>query len=733
MNPQSAPSTATAANRTNPPPPMDPYPSAPVPGTVPPGYPAAPDAYYGPMPAASPGIALHLRPEQQIPDHPGSVVGVAPPRPPRTLSPRPLVPTARDVEALKTNCQFALREYVSLVRSRQRVDASTAALDLEARIRAQAGLVSAELRTLQAEVRDLAKMAENHRWRKWLLGGAIASFIPIVRRLWRRGTDQESKHSSNDTEYAFRRSKSLLSRINDSVFGRGGLASVGFFVFAVLYVFQAEVSLRVARTMQKRIKKLCSKIERGDTSQQEKMKRKAQEVDASEASSSSAPSRIPRAVGMSEAAKDRYYRELYAKPPDFKDLARKDPAFAAITKGREVDFNDPRSVMQLTKTLLKLDFGLHIELPSDRLCPPVPNRHNYILWLKQLLDSTSYEQPRRRVVGLDIGTGASCIYPLLGCTQRPWSFIATDVDAHNLEWASKNVSSNGLQPRIKVVPRQPQDALIPIDDLSIESIDFTMTNPPFYRSEEEMVHSAKQKSRPPYTACTGAEVEMVVEGGEMGFALRILNESLLLRDRVQWYTIMFGFLSSVTQLVEELRQHGLHNYAVTELVQGTKTRRWAVGWSFQAMRPEQDVARGMKTAIAQNILPPVTQYEALRKPMPDTIGRLAEHVSEAVGSLDLVTWIWDRERLEGTGRAVDKVWARAWRRKKKREMEVTGQSAGEVLQDPKDVFGFRCWVHVAKNEVVVGCRWLEGHDATTFESFQGFLKTTAQTAYDKCQ
>lgn len=27
--------------------------------------------------------------------------------------------------------------------------------------------------------------------------------------------------------------------------------------------------------------------------------------------------------------------------------------------------------MQLTKTLLKLDFGLQLELPDDRLCPPV--------------------------------------------------------------------------------------------------------------------------------------------------------------------------------------------------------------------------------------------------------------------------------------------------------------------------------------------------------------------------
>lgn len=27
--------------------------------------------------------------------------------------------------------------------------------------------------------------------------------------------------------------------------------------------------------------------------------------------------------------------------------------------------------MQLTKTLLKIDYGLKIELPHDRLCPPV--------------------------------------------------------------------------------------------------------------------------------------------------------------------------------------------------------------------------------------------------------------------------------------------------------------------------------------------------------------------------
>jgi 23S rRNA A1618 N6-methylase RlmF len=37
----------------------------------------------------------------------------------------------------------------------------------------------------------------------------------------------------------------------------------------------------------------------------------------------------------------------------------------------QLDFSDPTAMMQLTKTLLYADFGLEIELPEDRLCPPV--------------------------------------------------------------------------------------------------------------------------------------------------------------------------------------------------------------------------------------------------------------------------------------------------------------------------------------------------------------------------
>jgi hypothetical protein len=46
--------------------------------------------------------------------------------------------------------------------------------------------------------------------------------------------------------------------------GLGGLATITFFIFAILYVFQNEVSLRAARTMSKRLKRLRAKIERGN-------------------------------------------------------------------------------------------------------------------------------------------------------------------------------------------------------------------------------------------------------------------------------------------------------------------------------------------------------------------------------------------------------------------------------------------------------------------------------------
>lgn len=264
-------------------------------------------------------------------------------------------------------------------------------------------------------------------------------------------------------------------------------------------------------------------------------------------------------------------------------------------------------------------------------------------------------------------------------------------------------------------------------ETGIKSIDFVMMNPPFYTSEEDMLSSANKKARPPMSACTGAPVEMVCEGGEVTHVGRLLRESLVLRDRVQWYTSMLGKLTSLDTLVEQLREHGIDNYAITEFVQGNKTRRWALGWSFGPMRPAEHVARGMKASIWKKILPATVMAELLVLPADKPVDPVIARIREAVGALELMSWAWEPEAACGLGRAKENVWSRAWRRRRirRKTSEVQGESpATTVVSESEECrLGFKITVIVKKSETSVGLHWCEGHDSLIFESFGGFLKS----------
>lgn len=429
------------------------------------------------------------------------------------------------------------------------------------------------------------------------------------------------------------------------------------------------------------------------------------------------------------ASDDAHFRHLYDRELDFKQLAEKDVDFAAVLQENgHLDFTEPKAVMQLTKTLLSLDFNLKLELPDDRLCPPVPNRHNYILWLKELVDTSSYEPPGRPACGLDIGTGASCIYPLLGTTQRPsWRFVATDIDEKSLQYARENVALNHLEDRITVLGRQPEDTLIPLRGRESEKvihIDFTMMNPPFYESKDDMLSSAQSKVRPPHSACTGAPVEMVCEGGEIAHISRMLEESLVLKEEVQWYTSMLGKASSVETLVDKLKANGIDNYAITEFIQGNKTRRWALGWSFGPMRPAEHVAR-VKTSGWKKVSPPVLAIEVLSLHPWRSIDHAITRINEVMRSLELLSWNWDTDARKGTGRTRENVWSRASRRKKMRDQSTSFSvlSSAAPGSDPVQCrLGFDVAVEMGVSTTTVTVHWREGHDAVMFESLAGFLQ-----------
>jgi 23S rRNA (adenine1618-N6)-methyltransferase len=304
-----------------------------------------------------------------------------------------------------------------------------------------------------------------------------------------------------------------------------------------------------------------------------------------------------------------------------------------------------------------------------------------------------------------------------------------DIDARSLEYARRNISINSMEDRIRIVAKKKEDAhLLPLDECGVDRADFCMINPPFYESEADLAQSAKKKARPPNSACTGAPVEMVVDGGEVAFVNCLLDESLVFRDRVQWYTSMFGKLPSVHDFISKLRQNGIDNYAVTEFVQGKKTKRWAVGWSFGDMRPSDKAARGVKAATWKSLLPPTTWAEICTFSTDRGVAPIIRRITEVMSSLELMSWVWEMEELQGIGRARENVWGRAWRRKLKREEQLrvdhqtTSSSTGEDVEG-RCKLGFMLSIRISRTEATVGLRWLEGHESALFDSLAGYIKT----------
>ena len=124
---------------------------------------------------------------------------------------------------------------------------------------------------------------------------------------------------------------------------------------------------------------------------------------------------------------------------DFTALKKAHPALARfIIKNKfnhqaTIDFSDSKAVKALNLALLKSDYQLEYwDIPEGYLCPPIPGRVDYIHHLNDLLSATPAKllENKKHISLLDIGTGASCIYPILGQRTYGWQFVASDIDPH---------------------------------------------------------------------------------------------------------------------------------------------------------------------------------------------------------------------------------------------------------------------------------------------------------------
>ena len=255
--------------------------------------------------------------------------------------------------------------------------------------------------------------------------------------------------------------------------------------------------------------------------------------------------------------------------------------------GMTLDFTKPDAVRQLNKALLLADFGLQFwDIPQGNLVPGVPGRLDYIHVIKDLLDLLPKDQQAKKVKGLDIGTGASLIYPILGSGSYGWSFAASDVDSVALRGAEVIAKFNKrLNGKIDLRKQNDlasvfQGIIRPNDQFA-----FTMCNPPFFESAAAAKQAADlkwkhlgKKAKEGFSF-GGQSNELWTKGGESAFLRRMIAESSRFGKQVGWFTTLVSQKGYLKVADVTFRQYKPAEKKVIELAAGNKVRR-VLAWRF---------------------------------------------------------------------------------------------------------------------------------------------------------
>jgi 23S rRNA (adenine1618-N6)-methyltransferase len=272
---------------------------------------------------------------------------------------------------------------------------------------------------------------------------------------------------------------------------------------------------------------------------------------------------------------------------DFPQLIACSPALAVFVKpnaygDESIDYADPLAVKALNQALLKHAYGLqHWDIPPGYLCPPIPGRSDYIHHLADLI--ALRRGPSVRM--LDIGTGANCIYPLIGASEYGWSFVGAEVDPVAWRWAQKIVTAN---PSVKglIECRLQKSAAACFRGVIQPGEHFylTLCNPPFHGSAAEAAEGTQRKLR--NLGCKksglnfgGKANELWCEGGELGFIRRMIEESAEFAAQCGWFTTLVSKSEHLPRLEQALRRVKAAEVKIIDMAQGQKKSR-ILAWRF---------------------------------------------------------------------------------------------------------------------------------------------------------
>ena len=286
------------------------------------------------------------------------------------------------------------------------------------------------------------------------------------------------------------------------------------------------------------------------------------------------------------------------------DLARH--VVAGPTDEDTVDFADPAAVLSLNRALLLHHHGLeHWDIPPGYLCPPIPGRAEHLHRIADLLSGDDDAPvPRGAAVSvLDIGTGANCIYPILGAAEFGWRFVATDIDPVAVRWAAELVAANRVlsgrvECRLQRDPGSVFDGVVRPG----ERFDLSVCNPPFHASAKEAASGTLRKLRNlggvrpkvPVLNFGGRGGELWCPGGESAFIRSMVAESARRPGLCRWFTTLVSKQQNVAPVRSALQEARVAGSQVIEVGIGHKRSR-IVAWTFQ---PEEALRVGGRSVDA---------------------------------------------------------------------------------------------------------------------------------------
>lgn len=254
-----------------------------------------------------------------------------------------------------------------------------------------------------------------------------------------------------------------------------------------------------------------------------------------------------------------------------------------------IDFNNPEAVKMLNKALLKQDYQIeHWDIPVGYLCPPIPGRADYIHYLADLLASTNQgEIPKgNKIKILDVGTGANCIYPIIGHQAYGWSFVGSDVDKTAVRSAENIIAANPpLRAELKIRLQANKGQIFKGVLRPGEQFHASICNPPFHASAAEAAAGSNRKQQnlgkqKDVLNFGGQHVELWCEGGELSFIRKMILESVSFASQVGWFTSLVSKSANLPFIYRALEQHAPLQIRTIEMAQGQKVSRF-VAWTFK--------------------------------------------------------------------------------------------------------------------------------------------------------